>query len=224
MKINIFSLIMPVSTVMIRLRTMIIVVTSCRYFRQGFVMLVENLKIESPSFKKVLYVDDIKDVKKVEFSRAKAIVVDYGQSDIKVLNSLLEIKNRYENSYFILITRDACYESTIENILINTIADHTIDCKNAVRKLCACLAHLAQEEQPVTIIKNARWHQLEKQQHLTRMETMLLPYIVSGKKNKEITRYVNVSGKTVSHHRRNIYRKFSVTNLTGLYKKFDQFL
>lgn len=200
---------------------MIIVLTSCRYFRQGFAMLVENLKIDTPSFKKVLYVDDIKKVKRDELSSAKAIVVDYGQSDIKVLNGLLEIKNRYENSYFILITRDACYESTIENILINTIADCTIDCKSAVRKLSACLAHFALEDQQVTIFKNIRWHHLEKEQRLTRMETMLLPYIVSGKKNKEITRYLDVSGKTVSHHRRNIYRKFAVTNLTGLYKKFD---
>ncbi len=184
-------------------------------------MLVENLKIDTPTFKKVLYVDDIKKVKRDELSSAKAIVVDYGQSDIKVLNGLLEIKNRYENSYFILITRDACYESTIENILINTIADCTIDCKSAVRKLSACLAHFALEHQQVTIFKNIRWHHLEKEQRLTRMETMLLPYIVSGKKNKEITRYLDVSGKTVSHHRRNIYRKFAVTNLTGLYKKFD---
>lgn len=74
----------------------------------------------------------------------------------------------------------------------------------------------------MTIFKNVRWHHLEKQQPLTKMETMLLPYIVSGKKNKEITRYLDVTGKTVSHHRRNIYRKFAVTSLTGLYKKFDE--
>lgn len=104
-------------------------------------MLVDNLMIEKPSFRKVVYVEDLKKISREDFSHAKALVVDYGQSDIKVLNALLEIKNRYENSYFILITRDACYESTIENILINTIADCTIDCKNAVRKLSACLVH-----------------------------------------------------------------------------------
>lgn len=184
-------------------------------------MLVERLLIDAPSFKKVQYLDDIKQATKDDFIQAKAIVVDYGQSDINVLNSLLEVKNRYEESYFIFITRDACYESTIENILINTVADFTIDCKSAVRKLSACLAHFALEDQQVTIFKNIRWHNLEKEQRLTRMEKMLLPYIVSGKKNKEITRYLDVSGKTVSHHRRNIYRKFSVSNLTGLYKKFD---
>ncbi|WP_333852370.1 helix-turn-helix transcriptional regulator [Leclercia sp.] len=185
-------------------------------------MLVEQLMTDAPSFQRVLYLDDIKNATREDLVRTKAIVVDYGESDIKVLNALLDVKNRYEQSYFIFITRDVCYESTIENILINTIADYTIDCKNAVRTLRACLAHFSQEEQPVTIFKNVRWHQLEKQQPLTRMESMLLPYIVSGKKNKEITRYLDVTGKTVSHHRRNIYRKFSVTNLTGLYKKFDQ--
>lgn len=201
---------------------MIIVLTSCRYFQQGFSMLVDQLMSDSPSFQRVLYLNDINDATKDDLVCTKAIVVDYGQSDIKVLNALLDVKNRYEQSYFIFITRDVCYESTIENILINTIADYTIDCKSAVRQLRACLAHFAREESPVTIFKNVRWHQIEKQQPLTRMESMLLPYIVSGKKNKEITRYLDVTGKTVSHHRRNIYRKFAVTSLTGLYKKFDE--
>lgn len=200
---------------------MIIVLTSCRYFRQGFAVLVENLMIDAPSFKKILYVDDIKKVSKEDFVRAKAIVVDYGEPEVNLLNTLLEIKNRHQTSYFIFITRDICFESTIENILINTVADCTIDCQSAVRKLSACLTHVALEDQRVTIFKNIHWHHLEKEQHLTRMEAMLLPYIVSGKKNKEITRFLNVTGKTVSHHRRNIYRKFDVKNITGLYKKFD---
>lgn len=185
-------------------------------------MLTEELMSDSPSFQRVLYLDDINDATKNDLLRTKAIVVDYGQSDIKVLNTLLEIKNRYQHSYFIFITREACYESTIENILINTIADYTLDCKGVVHNLRACLAHFAGDDHPVTIFKNPRWHQIEKQQPLTRMESMLLPYIVSGKKNKEITRYLDVTGKTVSHHRRNIYRKFAVTSLTGLYKKFDE--
>jgi len=201
---------------------MIMVLTSCRYFQQGFAMLADQLMNDSPSFQRVLYLDDINDATKDDLVRTKAIVVDYGQSDINVLNALLEVKNRYQQSYFIFITRDVCYESTIDNILINTIADYTIDCKSAVRQLRTCLAHFALEDQPVTIFKNVRWHHLEKQQPLTKMETMLLPYIVSGKKNKEITRYLDVTGKTVSHHRRNIYRKFAVTSLTGLYKKFDE--
>ncbi|MDX6040966.1 helix-turn-helix domain-containing protein [Scandinavium lactucae] len=184
-------------------------------------MLLENLTTEATPFKKVIYSDDIKRISRADLSRSKAIVVDYGQTNIKVLNELLEIKKNHENSYFILITRDACYESTIENILINTIASYTIDCKSSVRKLSACLMHFALEDQQVTIFKNIRWHHIEQQQRLTRMEAMLLPYIVSGKKNKEITRYLDITGKTVSHHRRNIYRKFSVTNLTGLYKKLD---
>ena len=185
-------------------------------------MLVESLMLEALCFKKVLYVEDVKKITRDDFLLAKALIVDYGQPDINLLNSLLEMKNIHESSYFIFITRAVCYESTIENILINSIADCTIDCKNSVRKLRACLEHFALEEQQLTIYKNIRWYHLEQEQHLTRMETMLLPYIVLGKKNKEITRYLDVTWKTVSHHRRNIYRKFAVTNLAGLYKKFNQ--
>ncbi len=105
----------------------------------------------------------------------ESVIVEYGQSDINVLNNLLEIKDRYKNSYFMLITRDACYKSTIENTLINMVADCTIDCKTAVRRLSASLAHFALDEQQVTIFKNFHWHHLEKEQQLTRMERMLLP-------------------------------------------------
>jgi len=84
---------------------MIMVLTSCRYFQQGFAVLVEQLMTEAPSFQRVLYLDDIKKATKEDLTRTKAIVVDYGESDIKVLNTLLDIKNRYEQRYFIFITR-----------------------------------------------------------------------------------------------------------------------
>ena len=63
---------------------MIIVLTSCRYFQQGFAVLVEQLMTEAPSFQRVLYLDDIKKATKEDLVRTKAIVVDYGESDIKV--------------------------------------------------------------------------------------------------------------------------------------------
>ena len=72
-------------------------------------MLVEQLMTEAPSFQRVLYLDDIKKATKEDLVRTKAIVVDYGESDIKVLNTLLDIKNRYEQRYFIFITRDMFY-------------------------------------------------------------------------------------------------------------------
>ena len=209
------------SAAMLGLWTMIIVISSCRYFQQGFDMLLKTLSFDDPFFKRVMYVDDIKKVTRDNLSHAKSMVVDYGQSDIKALCVLLDIKTQFPENYFILITRDACFDSTIENILINTVADMTIDCKSAVKKLTACLTHFAGADQQITIFKNMHWYTLEREKSLTKMETRLLPYIVSGKKNKEISRYVNLTGKTVSHHRRNIYKKFAVNNLMGLYKMFD---
>ena len=82
---------------------MIMVLTSCRYFQQGFAVLVEQLVTEAPSFQRVLYLDDIKKATKEELVRTKAIVVDYGESDIKVLNALLDIKNRYKNVILFLL-------------------------------------------------------------------------------------------------------------------------
>ncbi|RAU36121.1 helix-turn-helix transcriptional regulator [Enterobacter sp. RIT418] len=200
---------------------MVIVISSCRYFRQGFDLLLKTLNPEASIFTDVTYVDDIKKAHRDNLARAKAIVVDYGQSDIKALNTLLEVKGKYPNAMVIFITREACFDSTIENILINTAADLTIDCKSSVNKVTQCLSRFTIADQRITIFKNMRWCNIEREKSLTKMESLLLPYIVSGKKNKEISRCVNVTGKTVSHHRRNIYKKFAVNNLTGLYKKFD---
>lgn len=55
-------------------------------------MLADQLMNDSPSFQRVLYLDDINDATKDDLVRTKAIVVDYGQSDINVLNALLEVK------------------------------------------------------------------------------------------------------------------------------------
>ncbi|EEK4837492.1 response regulator transcription factor, partial [Salmonella enterica] len=40
-------------------------------------------------------------------------------------------------------------------------------------------------------------------------------------KNKEISRHLDLSEKTICHYRRSIYKKFQVNNLAGLYYKIE---
>ncbi len=203
---------------------MIVVLTSCRYFKQGFNILVEQVKKEHLSFSQVIFSCDISSLSEKVLSQAKAVVVDYGQPDIQQLVSLLDYKNKYPASYIVLITREACFENIIDNILINAVSDFTIDCVTSIRKLTSCLENFARGTQPIVITKNMRWYHIEKEKNLTKKETSLLPYIISGKNNKEISRYVSLSGKTISHHRRSIYHKFHVNNLTGLFNAFEHYV
>lgn len=203
---------------------MIAVITSCSYFREGFHELTRQILAECKSFSQVTYTNNINTFTKKILGQTKAIVVDYGQSDIQQLIDLLIVKNKYPDSYFIFITRESCFENTIENILINTVSDYSIDCVSVMRKLKACLKDFADGNQHIIVTKNRRLYHIEKEKNLTKRESDLLPYIISGRNNKEISRYLDVSGKTVSHHRRNIYQKFAVNNLTGLYNVFGRYV
>lgn len=199
---------------------MIIVVTNCDLFKSGFESFRESYICDCTSFSRVEYVQQLDKANYKKYQHVKAIIVDYEQQDVPQLIALLEIKDVDTDITFILITREARFSNTIENILINSVADYALNCSDSLRKLEQLLRELHGCTQHNTIIKNTAWYQIEKASNLTKKEEIVLPYIVSGKKNKEISRYLNVSQKTVSCHRRSIYEKFKVNNLIGLYKTF----
>lgn len=201
---------------------MIIVVSPCFFFKEGFKSLIEELNNETQELKDIFYTDDVRKISKSQFASATTLVVDYEQPNINCLISLFERKNLFPNTYLILITRECCFENALENVLINTVADYTIDSNVAKNILTTCLKHLSKIVNRTTNCKERNLRLIELTHSLTKMETMLLPYIVSGKKNKEISRYVNVSDKLISHHRRNIYKKFAVDSIGGLYQAFDK--
>lgn len=201
---------------------MIVVITTCEYFKKGFSVVIEEIRKESRSFSEVVYVNGVNEFIKTHVGQIKAIIVDYGQSDSMLLAALFDFKAQHPDSFIVFITREVCYESTIDNIIINSISDFSIDCQTAVKKIQLFLQHFRQGNQNVIITKNRNLYYLEKAAHLSEKEVSLLPYIIFGKKNKEISRQLNVSEKTVCHHRRNIYRKFAVENLAGLYHKMEE--
>ncbi|EBB6988221.1 helix-turn-helix transcriptional regulator [Salmonella enterica] len=201
---------------------MIIVLTSCSYFRNGFRILAnEWVKKEHIPSNQFIFASHIQSVDSRTLRDAKAVVVDYTQQDIPHLIALLELKQCGFQNEITLITREERFENTMENILINTLSNFTIDCASAIRKLTDFLRNIEFGKLPVVITKGMRWHRIEQEINLTRKESELLPYIICGKNNKEISRFLDLSGKAISHHRRNIYDKFSVNNLTELYNSFN---
>ncbi|WP_120506966.1 helix-turn-helix transcriptional regulator [Rahnella bruchi] len=57
---------------------------------------------------------------------------------------------------------------------------------------------------------------------LTTNENLVLKYILKGYKNNEISNRLSINEKSVSLHRRNIYKKTNVRNVTNLWKIFIQ--
>ncbi|MBU9847088.1 helix-turn-helix transcriptional regulator [Rahnella ecdela] len=57
---------------------------------------------------------------------------------------------------------------------------------------------------------------------LTTNENLVLKYILKGFRNNEISEYLSINEKSVSLHRRNIYKKTNVRNVTSLWKIFIQ--
>lgn len=55
---------------------------------------------------------------------------------------------------------------------------------------------------------------------LSQRENLILKLILKGRRNGEISRSLDISEKTVSTHRRNIYKKINVHNLSELYQLF----
>ncbi|EOZ7274950.1 helix-turn-helix transcriptional regulator [Salmonella enterica] len=97
----------------------------------------------------------------------------------------------------------------------------SVDCKDALKKISGFLANYGEAKHNRVITKNSNLYCLEKQVNLSKKEVNVLPFIMTGKKNKEISRHLDLSEKTICHYRRSIYKKFQVNNLAGLYYKIE---
>lgn len=141
---------------------MIIVVTSCGLFKNGFESFRESYICDCTSFSRVEYVNQINKASYQKYAQTKAIIVDYEQQDISLLIALLEIKYLDPEPTIILVTREARFSNTIENILINSVSDYALNCTDSLRKLELVLRELHSCTQHKTIIKNTAWYRIEK--------------------------------------------------------------
>lgn len=58
----------------------------------------------------------------------------------------------------------------------------------------------------------------QEEQIMTAREREILQMIVDGHSNREISRLLNISIRTVEAHRQNLFRKFDVDNIVKLVK------
>ena len=77
-------------------------------------------------------------------------------------------------------------------------------------------------EESLKEIKRDRTKKFENLKKLTKREKFLLEEIISGKTNKEISKEVYISEKTVKNNLTILYKKLEVSGRQELLKKYDE--
>lgn len=89
----------------------------------------------------------------------------------------------------------------------------------AVNKTIRGYIHI---EESLKEIKRDRTKKFENLKKLTKREKFLLEEIISGKTNKEISKEVYISEKTVKNNLTILYKKLEVSGRQELLKKYDE--
>lgn len=196
---------------------MIVCVSNNRYFHYGIYHLVAE---DFPE--KEVYSSDVNNVTNHSLDEligigAATVIIDYSYLDRTLIFSLIALKRDNADLNVIIISDSRVSLNAVENILINTAADMLIEKKSSIDKIQHFL-YLKRSGQIIAhSVMNIHWAAIKKKAKLTPREIDIFPYIVSGKRNKEISRNINIGQKTVSIHRRHIYAKLKVTSLAGLF-------
>lgn len=75
---------------------------------------------------------------------------------------------------------------------------------------------------PEKIEEFLRKEKENKLEILTKREFEISEYIVKGLNSKEIAKKLEISSRTIEHHKRNIFKKLEIKNIAGLVRKLIQ--
>lgn len=190
------------------------------YFHCGVCELATRLNVSGGMISHLTFPQAMSSLADEDCDHSAIIIIDYTFSDVPFLFSLLEVKKKKACDNIIVIAETGIVRDTVEDILLEAVADCIIERSESLEKLHDYLCRLHSGQRISRSVINRAWATIKKNSRLTHREVDLLPYIISGKRNKEISRTINISEKTVSIHRRSIYAKLNVNTLAGLYHVF----
>ncbi|WP_370973789.1 LuxR C-terminal-related transcriptional regulator [Enterobacter wuhouensis] len=196
---------------------MIICVSDNAWFRIGLKEIVqtcpkEKRELSFLSFKKAYSI-----LSDFATDSPVTIIIDYYIADHGLLLLLLKLKRKNAFDNILIITTHERIVDITENILLDSVADILIDNSESREKIDRFMIKDNAGQIISKSITNRTWAMIKKNSNLTHREIDLMPFFITGKGNKEISRQVDISEKMVSIHRRNIYTKLHVDSLTGLY-------
>lgn len=196
---------------------MIICVSDNAWFKIGLKEIVKTCLKDKREFCFLSFNKVHRTLRDMKVDSAVTIIIDYSQPDHSLLFLLLKLKRQnFFDNILIITTHERIVEVT-ENILLDSVADILIDNNESREKISSYMVKDNAGQIISKSVTNKTWAMIKKNSNLTHREIYLMPFFISGKGNKEISRQVDISEKMVSIHRRNIYTKLHVDSLTGLY-------
>lgn len=146
-----------------------------------------------------------------------------GLEDIRVIKSL---RDKYPHARFLI------YSSYKEEIYaINTLksgasgymckTNSTIDLREAILKVSSGGVFITKELAEHIAFSESGNNPLSVIENLSEREVQVLRFLVSGKKNKEISFALNINPKTVSTYRTRLMKKLKVKNLVEMIRKTE---
>lgn len=153
-------------------------------------------------------------------SRA-VVILDFTNSDINSIDSLLNIYSRFEETSWIIFSDDL-NNSLLERISINTDRLSFVFKSATIKELLDALKKaLINEKYYCTQTKDLLEHSNKEESNkekLTATEIEILTAIALGKTAKEIAAERNASFHTITTHKKNIYRKLKINSFTEAYR------
>lgn len=153
-------------------------------------------------------------------SRA-VVILDFTDSDINSIDSLLNIYSRFEETSWIIFSDDL-NNGLLERVSINTdrlsfvFKSATIkELLNALKKALINEKYYCTQTKDLLEYSNKEESNKEK---LTATEIEILTAIALGKTAKEIAAERNASFHTITTHKKNIYRKLKINSFTEAYR------
>ncbi|WP_050597511.1 MULTISPECIES: LuxR C-terminal-related transcriptional regulator [unclassified Enterobacter] len=196
---------------------MIICVSDNVWFRIGLSEIIQNCQRDKQELKFLAFEKASVTLSTMVMRSPVTIIIDYYIADHGLLLLLLKMKRQNVFDNILIITTNARIVEVTENILLDSVADILIDNSESFEKLSTFMVKDKAGQIISKSVTNKTWAMIKKNSNLTHRELDLMPFFITGKGNKEISRQVDISEKMVSIHRRNIYSKLQVESLTGLY-------
>lgn len=147
------------------------------------------------------------------------VVIDYNYFDFSDVSELLNLKQRFDQSFFIVLSEGLTVGFLKAVIYKNDKISILFKNTGTFQELAICISSAINNHRYVSgqaldsILHSQSTSKEEKDNVLTSTEKAILEMIARGKTTKEIASERHVSFHTIISHRKNIFRKLDVNNI-----------
>jgi len=159
--------------------------------------------------------------KLLDHSKSGLLITDFSNIDYDGIDDLKNIRERYPQISILILTNTiskaefgGLTKAGIKNIIYKTADKEEII--NAIESAIKGKKYYSDEILDLFLDVNESKYSVEDPKHLTASEVEIVKLIADGLTTKEIAARRNISYHTVNTHRKNIFKKLEVSNVSEL--------